>query len=428
MRSRWRTSRRLVLITGLVSLALTAAAAEPTVIVLSWDGVRHDYLDRTGLPALARMQRDGARADRLIPPFPSSTFPGHVTLATGAYTDRHGIVANHFFDPERRGDGEFDYSNDASWIDAEPLWAAAERQGVTSAVFFWVGSETDWRGRGARYRVVPFESRVSERKKVDQIFEWLDLPAAERPRLILSYWHGADRAGHRGGPDTPDVAEEMRGQDEQLGRLLAGLDARAVWDETTLLIVSDHGMVGVTHGLDAHALMREADVAASVVHASALAMVYLNDPDDDEARQRALDAFARVEGVDAFASNALPAHLRCSHPSRLGQIVAIASPPLVFRSGRGRGLAASAPRALGRTTGAHGYDPRAVPEMAGILVALGRGVGRGVRLPAANMTDLAPTVAALLGIDPPEHSEGRAIDLQRGPPADAGLETDTDTR
>ena len=49
--------------------------------------------------------------------------------------------------------------------------------------------------------------------------------------------------------------------------------------------------------------------------------------------------------------------------------------------------------------------------MAGILVALGRGVGRGVRLPAANMIDLAPTVAALLGIEPPEHSEGEALEL-----------------
>ena len=33
-------------------------------------------------------------------------------------------------------------------------------------------------------------------EKVDQILAWLDLPAEERPRLILSWWHGADAAGH----------------------------------------------------------------------------------------------------------------------------------------------------------------------------------------------------------------------------------------
>jgi arylsulfatase A-like enzyme len=49
--------------------------------------------------------------------------------------------------------------------------------------------------------------------------------------------------------------------------------------------------------------------------------------------------------------------------------------------------------------------------MNGIFVALGREVGVGARLPAAQAIDLAPTIAALLGIDPPEHSEGTALDL-----------------
>ena len=51
-----------------------------------------------------------------------------------------------YHDRER---GTFHYSNDASWIEAEPLWVAAERQGVRAAVFFWVGSENDWNGTGA---------------------------------------------------------------------------------------------------------------------------------------------------------------------------------------------------------------------------------------------------------------------------------------
>ena len=97
----------------LLPLATHAVARQPTVVVLSWDGVRHDYPDRTTLPNLARIARDGARAERLVPPFPSSTFPSHVTLATGARVDRHGIVANAFRDRTR---GPFVYLNDASWI------------------------------------------------------------------------------------------------------------------------------------------------------------------------------------------------------------------------------------------------------------------------------------------------------------------------
>ena len=99
-----------------------AVARQPTVVVLSWDGVRHDYPDRTTLPNLARIARDGARAERLVPPFPSSTFPSHVTLATGARVDRHGIVANAFRDRTR---GPFVYLNDAK---LDPRRAAVVRR------------------------------------------------------------------------------------------------------------------------------------------------------------------------------------------------------------------------------------------------------------------------------------------------------------
>ena len=58
--------------------------------------------------------------------------------------------------------------------------------------------------------------------------------------------------------------------------------------------------------------------------------------------------------------------------------------------------------------GIHGYDP-ALPEMAGVLLAMGRGVPDGRRLPAVRAIDVAPTAAALLGIDPPRSSEGAAF-------------------
>ena len=89
-----------------ITFAATAGAQDetadaPIVIVLSWDGMRHDFPDRGELPALGRVEREGVRAKRLTPVFPSSTFPGHVSMATGTYPDRHGIVDNVFLDRER---------------------------------------------------------------------------------------------------------------------------------------------------------------------------------------------------------------------------------------------------------------------------------------------------------------------------------------
>jgi predicted AlkP superfamily pyrophosphatase or phosphodiesterase len=379
------------------------ARAKPVVILLSFDGVRHDYLDRGGLPAFERIAREGARAEALVPIFPSTTFPNHVALATGTHADRHGIVGNKFLDAEL---GEFDYGNDARFLDAEPLWAAAERQGVAAATFFWVGSETDWRGVGARYRKAPFDARLGEPEKVAQILAWLDLPEPERPGLIMAWWHGADHAGHDHGPDAKQTTAALRGQDRQLAQLLAGLDARKAWGETTLLVVSDHGMTTYAKTLDVRAMLAEAGVRARVIQAVASAQIHLKQPAQ---AGRAVEVLRALPGVEAWRREEIPERLRYRHP-RVGDVVALAAPPLALLPGSDRGARfGGLARLLGGALGAHGYDPGRYDAMHGILVAIGRGVPKGARLPRVRAIDVAPSVARLLGIAPPSSSEGEAI-------------------
>jgi hypothetical protein len=397
-------SRPLSIALGLWLALAAGAHARPVVILLSFDGVRHDTLDRDELPAFERMERDGARAEALIPIFPSTTFPNHVALATGAPADVHGVVANKFLDAKL---GAFDYGNDARFLDAEPLWAAAERQGVPAAVFFWVGSETDWRGTGARYRKAPFDGRVGEEAKVAQILAWLDLPEAERPGLVMSWWHGADHAGHEHGPDARETRDALRAQDRVLGTLLAGLDARDAWADTTLLIASDHGMTAYTKTVDVAATLAEAGVRARVIHGMATAQVHLAKP---EQALLAVEVLRSIPGLAAWRREEIPPALRYAH-ARAGDVLALAEPPLALlpgndRSARFGGLA----RLFGRALGAHGYDPARHPDMHGIFVALGRGVPAGARLPRVRAIDVAPTVAALLGIEAPAQSEGAAIE------------------
>jgi predicted AlkP superfamily pyrophosphatase or phosphodiesterase len=399
---------------ALALAAVPAPAREPTVLLLSLDGVRPDYLDRDELPALARVAREGLRAEGLEPVFPSSTFPNHVSLATCVHPDRHGIVANAFQDRVRGG---FDYSNDASWIEAEPLWATAERQGVRAATYFWVGSETPWRGVAATHRMTPFDSDVPEAAKVDQILAWLDLPPGSRPRLVLSWWHGADDAGHAHGPDAEETRARLRGQDAELARLLAGLDARRAWDSTTLLLVSDHGMVEVSRTVDAMAALAAVGIRGRLVNGGAFAHLFLEDPTRAEEAAALLDG---LEGLDAWVGGELPERLRYRHPTRTGDVFALAAPP--WRIGGAasslRDLQFALGRFAGRRQGLHGYDPASVPEMAGIFLALGRGVTAGARPGRVRALDVAPTAARLLGIEPPPGCEGAPLDAI-APPAEA---------
>lgn len=385
-----------------VATAESRGAAAPIVVVLSWDGVRHDYPDLTALPNLARLEREGLRAGRLVPVYPSNTFPGHVSLATGTYPDRHGIIDNRFYDPER---GRYSYSADADWLQAEPLWIAAERQGVPTATYFWVGSESDWRGQGTRFRIAPFDGDRPTATKVDKLLEWLALPEAERPRLIMSYWGGADSAGHDHGPASDEVLAALRAEDAELGRLLAGMDALDRWQRTTLILVSDHGMTTWRRYLDLEGVLARANVPARVL-GSAVAQVYLDNPADGE---RALSAIAALEPSRAFRRDEVPAHWRLAHPERSGDILVVTEPPYTFsRPGGMAGWVTALYFAFGGDLGGHGYHP-AHPDMGGVFFAVGRGVPADLVVPEVHQVDLAPTVARLLGIDPPRQSEGRSV-------------------
>jgi predicted AlkP superfamily pyrophosphatase or phosphodiesterase len=381
----------------LLALPGAAQAGEPVVILLSWDGVRHDYLTRGDFPALARIQREGTQAEKLVTVFPSLTFPSHVSLATGANVEHHGIVANTFRDRVR---GKFQYENDASWLEAEPIWVTAERQGVHAAVFFWVGSETDWHGVGATYRKSPFDSQVSEQAKAEQILAWLDLPPERRPRLVLSWWHGADSVGHRYGPDSPKIAEALSEQDHALAQLLAGLDARGAWPDTTLVLVSDHGMAAVSQPVDLLAPLRAKGISAEVLPSNGIAQIWLA----DSSRQAdALATLNAVSGVTVWSADGVPKSFHYAFPGRMGDLLAVTTPPRFF----------VAPDTLqsvarGRDQGAHGFDPT-LPDMGGIFLAMGRGVAKGGRLPPVHAIDVAPTIARLLGITAPLNAEGTPI-------------------
>src|SRR5476649_846457 len=75
-------------------------ADEPqSLLLLSIDGFRWDYINRPGAVNLRALAAHGVRAERMVPSFPSLTFPNHYTIATGLYPDHHGIVANAILDP-----------------------------------------------------------------------------------------------------------------------------------------------------------------------------------------------------------------------------------------------------------------------------------------------------------------------------------------
>lgn len=176
----------------------------PPLILISIDGFRADYIKRGVTPNLKALADAGAYA-AMRPSFPSLTFPNHYTLVTGRRPDETGIIANTMQDPQRPG-VTFKMSDPAQvtdgfwWKAALPMWDSVVKAGGRAAVEFWPGSEAEVDGLRPTY-YTPYDGKVTNDQRVDQILAWLDLPADQRPQALLLYFDVVDHAGHSFGPD-----------------------------------------------------------------------------------------------------------------------------------------------------------------------------------------------------------------------------------
>src|SRR5690606_5392212 len=174
------------------------ADARPSVVLVSIDGFRADYLELGLTPNLQRLAEQGVRAEWMTPSYPTLTFPNHYTLVTGLRPDRHGVVHNTMRDAEL---GEFrirdrDAVGNAGWWGGEPIWVGAEKAGLQTAAMFWVGTEAPVAGvRPTRWS--QFDAELPANERVDRVLGWLSEPPATRPKLVTLYFEHLDRAGHR---------------------------------------------------------------------------------------------------------------------------------------------------------------------------------------------------------------------------------------
>ena len=368
------------------------AEKEATVIVISMDGMRHDISKSSDLDAFERIATMGLKAEHLIPVYQSTTYPGHVSLATGVYPDQHGILHNSFYD---RKEGYFNYPDQGDLIDVPPIWVLAEQVGIPAAVFFWVGSETDWNNVGASFRKAPFDASVSEETKIKQITEWLDMEDKIRPRLIMSYWDGIDTIAHQEGPTGPLITKQIVRQNELLKKLLHEIDTRDAWDYISLFVVSDHGMTEVSNYIMLGDLIKQSGIEITASSGPAVAHLFM----DQKSKVAALSFFSKQANIQAYDKHDLPKSFHLNHPTRTGDIVLITDPPNMFTN-----------NVNAQPKGMHGYSPQ-LADMKGIFYAIGAAI-EPKALGSVHQIDLAPTIADILGIKDTDHMQGKTLSLK----------------
>lgn len=368
------------------------AAPERALILVSIDGFRADYLDRGITPTLAALAARGVRAEALKPSFPTLTFPNHYTLVTGLYPDHHGIVNNRMTDPTLGKAFVYKQSvtiEDPAWWGGEPIWVGAEKHGVRSATMFWPGSNVAIHGLRPTYWA-SFDTAYAPTRRVDDVLRWFDLPHWRRPHFMTLYFEQVDMAGHRYGPDSPQVDAALRETDAALARLVAGLKRRAEFDDVDFVIVSDHGQAATDPALCTYLddVVPLADV--EVQNYGILAGIEPRPGKTATVEAALLRAHPHMR---CWRKGELPARLHYGTNPRIPSLLCLADTGGVvsWREYEHRGGRYSA--------GEHGYD-NDDPAMRALFIAHGPSFRRGLVVPEFDNVDVYPLLAHLLGFAP----------------------------
>lgn len=395
---------RAALALGLTVVALAGAgiATSPprnVTLLVSLDGFRWDYVDRPAAAHIRAIGEQGVRAERLVPSFPSKTYPNHYTLVTGLYPEHHGIVANVMRDPVlgRFATGNDPAVRDGRWFGGEPIWVTAEKHGLRAAAYLWPGAEA----RIAGYRPTWFQrydEGLSRADRVRAVLRWLAMSPDSAPAFVTAYFGDVDAAGHAAGPDGARTDTAIAAVDSAVGAIVDGITRLGMTDRVNLVIVSDHGMAAIaperTVYLDDYVSLDSLDV----IDWTPVAAIQPKPGRERYVYDRLHDANPHLA---VYRKADVPARFHFNDNPRITAIVAIAA--------EGWSISTRA-RGPGRNRGTHGYD-NLLPSMGGLFVAEGPGLRRGTRVPAFGNIHVYSLLAALLGV-PPAATDG-SIDSVR---------------
>jgi predicted AlkP superfamily pyrophosphatase or phosphodiesterase len=393
----------------LFSSQLAFGQSEPTVLLVSFDGFRHDYIDKYDLPNFKAFRAAGASAEGLVPCYPSLTFPNHYSIVTGQRPSTHGLVDNSFYDSAL--DIQHSISKRATVADERfyggtPLWMVARAAGMKTASYFWVGTEVNDPARRPDIMFL-YDSKVPFITRVDTVLNWLRRDDATRPRFITLYFYEPDHTSHESGPEAPETQRILHTVDSLLGYMMEGI--KSVKAPVNTILVSDHGMSDLVVADETFVFLDELyDVKTpkvKTVVSSTLAHLYID-------KQATIDSMYNVlskqqRKFKVYKKSNLPPQWHYNH-YRVGDIVVVAEPYHYIRHSNRQAFNQRAPQ--GSHFGVHGFDPGVVNDMRGIFMAQGPQVKKGLKLGLVRNIDIYPLMATILKLKiPPIDGDAKAL-------------------
>lgn len=414
----------------------TGSGTSKKLIVISYDAFSQDNWELASkLPNLSKLIKDGAYSTRLKSVYPTLTYVAHTTMVTGVFPDKHGIFHNNPFQPfVREKDQEWFWFREN--LKLPPVYEALNKYHKKAACILWpVTGKAAVKYNIPEIRAIKKENQILKalkngsplfsigmelkfgriRKGIEQPYldDFTAMCAADtirrkKPDLLMVHLIDLDDAKHYNGTVSTEVEQAIHRMDQRIGDLRKAVREAGISENTVFMVVGDHGQLDVRYQVHLNTMLREKGLIyekdremkwrAYIQSAGGAAYLHLK-PDDPEAEKLALTVLEEAWKKDDYGIEHIYTgqELKDYHVDTKIQYMLEAKEGYCFEDGLNDPVIVDLKeRRIRHAT--HGYSPDK-PGYRCNLVISGTGIKAGYEFGDTNMTDIAPTIAKILGIE-----------------------------
>lgn len=418
-----------------IDSSTTANDKTKHLITVSYDAFSAaDWEYAATLPSLASLIKNGSWSNKLKSVYPSLTYVVHSTIVTGCLPDRHGVYHNNPLQPFV-DEKDQDWHWYRSYIKAPTIYDIARENGMDTASIMWpVTAKAGIRYNLPEVAAVRGENQIIKvlrngsplfclemevkfgkyRDGVNQpeLDDFSTMCACEtilkkKPELLLLHLIDVDDSKHKYGTASSETRAAIDRMDNRLGRIIKAVEDSGLSDSTAIVVLGDHGQLDVHKKVHLNNLLFDEGLIwlqdgkyqwdAYIQSAGGSAYLHIKE-DVKEIEDRALKLLA-----DALEENCCGIE-RILNRFEMDKMGAAKIADRMLEAKEGYSFEESLSDAIIMDLklqdiryATHGYSPNKNNYTSNIIVS-GPGIRKNFYIGEMEMTDVAPTLAAILGL------------------------------
>ena len=213
------------------------------IVIIGVDGMSPDGIQKASTPNMDKLVETGAHSFTAQAVLPTSSSPNWASMIMGVPPEMHGVKSNSWKARDARKKAFCGNGKGEIWPTIYRVIREQRKDAVIACFHDWLGY-----GRLIESRVCNVKKNcIGEDRTVNSSIRYI---GKKKPLFTFIHLDHVDHAGHQFGHGTTEYYQSVEKADSLIGEVISILKNADIFENTMILVTSDHGGKGKGHGGD----------------------------------------------------------------------------------------------------------------------------------------------------------------------------------